>query len=156
MDFSTAFVVEWLPNLANAATALGGAAIVLALVPFMQARKQRLRDAEQWYVDRYWAIQDRIEVGVVDGRLRKMPTAKDMYDELRLCEDELDQRKSGFITDTTWDLWSPSIAAVAEDPDKMELLRRADELSLLRAYLETEGKDPIEIGWVRAQLRGLH
>lgn len=95
MSPADAFFGDWLPNLANLATAIGGGAIVFALVPFFQARKHRLRDAEQWYVDRYWAIQDRMTIGDVDGRLDKLPTLKDIYDELRLCEDELDSRRTG-------------------------------------------------------------
>jgi hypothetical protein len=148
------FFVEWLPNLANAATAIGGVAIVLAFFPLLQARKQRLRDAEQWYVERYWAIQDRIEVGDVDGRLKKLPTEKDIYDELRLCEDELDLRGNGLITNPTWRVWSASISAVSQDSAKMAVLDRADEMGLLRDYLQT-GTDPIRVGWLTALVRGL-
>lgn len=154
MSWWTAFLDGWLPNLANAATALGGAAIVFALVPFFQAGKQRLRDAEQWYVDRYWSIQDRIAVDDVDGRLTKIPTMKDIYDELRLCEDELDSRKNGFITNPTWKVWSGSIRLIKGDATKMSLLVRADEMVLLRAYLNDEA-DPIEMGRLRAFFRGL-
>jgi hypothetical protein len=148
------FFAEWLPNLANAATAIGGVAIVLAVFPLLQARKQRLRDAEQWYVERYWAIQDRIDVGDVEGRLKKLPTEKDIYDELRLCEDELDLRRNGFITNPTWRVWSASISAVNQDSAKMLVLGRADEMSLLRDYLN-RGTDPIRVGRLTAMARGL-
>jgi hypothetical protein len=96
-------------DLANAATAVGGLALLFAILPFRQAQKQRLRDAEHWYVERYWAIQDRIPIGEVAGRLVKLPSEKDLFDELRLCEDELDLRQSGFITNATWRIWSASI-----------------------------------------------
>jgi hypothetical protein len=151
----TTFIVEWLPNLANAATAIGGVGILLAILPLLQARKQRLRDAEQWYVERYWAIQDRIEVGDLDGRLKKMPTEKDIYDELRLCEDELDLRRNGFLTNPTWRIWSGSIQAIKIDPAKIAVLERAEEMTLLRAYLQNES-DPIEVGWPTALVRGLY
>lgn len=155
MNIWTAIVVEWLPNLANAATAIGGIGILLAVFPLLQARKQRLRDAEQWYVERYWAIQDRIEVEVEDGRLVKRPALKDIYDELRLCEDELDLRKNGFLTNPTWRIWSGSIRAVKEDGEKMSVLERADDMTLLRDYLLT-GTDPMEVGRLRAVVRGLY
>jgi hypothetical protein len=154
VNWQSAIVVEWLPNLANAATALGGVVLLFALIPFRQAQKQRLRDAEQWYVERYWAIQDRIDVKIVGGRLQKLPTDKDLYDELRLCEDELDLRRAGFITNSTWDLWSPSILAIKDSPEKLSVLDQADEMTLLREYLQTS-RDPISIGVITATVRGL-
>ena len=155
MNIWTAIVVEWLPNLANAATAIGGVGILLAVFPLLQARKQRLRDAEQWYVERYWAIQDRIEVEVEDGRLVKRPALKDIYDELRLCEDELDLRKNGFLTNPTWRIWGGSIRAIREDREKVSVLERANDMTLLRDYLLT-GNDPMEVGRLRAVVRGLY
>ncbi|WIB63591.1 hypothetical protein [Curtobacterium sp. MCBD17_040] len=84
-----------------------------------------------------------------------MPTEKDIYDELRLCEDELDLRRNGFLTNPTWRIWSGSIRAVKKDPAKTRVLERAEEMTLLREYLKTES-DPIEVGWLTALVRGLY
>lgn len=159
LDPGAAFLDQWVPHLADLATVAGGIAVIAATVPFFQARKQRLRDAEQWYVERYWAIQDRIPVTEAsEGDVLKEPTNKDIYDELRLCEDELDLRRNGFLTNPTWELWSSSIKAVVDDQRKMSVLSRVSEgeLDLLREYLR-EGRfdDPIRIGSWRIFWRGL-
>lgn len=144
-----------LPALADVATVIGGIAVLFALVPILEGRKQRLRDAEQWYIDRYWAIQDRIKIVSTRSGLRKRPTSRDIFDELRLCEDEVESRQNGFITSPTWKVWRGSILAIRNDEAKMTILDGVDELDVLKRFLRT-GQDPLRLSWLRAALRGLH
>ena len=61
------------------------------------------------YVQRYWCLMDKLSLSA----LRGTPSSEvDDEDEkvvrayLRLCEDQLELRKQGWLTNATWCLWS--------------------------------------------------
>jgi len=115
--------------------------------------RQIHRDFESIYVQRYWTIMDR--------RSTKW-ALKGQYDVedrvvarqyLLLCEDEIDLRARGRITDATWAFWGDAILTQARAaPYAAELTSSGpDEYPGLRAFLESKD-DPIhhELLWRRS------
>lgn len=144
---------EWLSIAADGATVITGIAVLCAILQFFEARKQRCRDADQWYVERYWELQDKKSIRRrLDGSVVISVPLQTLHQELRLCEDELDARASGWVSNSSWKIWAPSILATRDSASSMALLRRLpkDELCRLRAFLVDEA-DPQTI-WPPKQL----
>ena len=101
-------------DVADLGSVLTAAAAIFAVFQLVGARTQRHRDFENLYVQRYWQLLDRMpdrlylnhEIPAPDPDERRIVVAY-----LRLCEDEVDLRKQGFITDRTWAIWSEGILA---------------------------------------------
>lgn len=142
--------------------ALGTLAIVVAVLQSHQARRQRVRDFELVYVQRYWALRDRIEAARgTDGDRMAFVS---LY--LELCEDEADMRKHGWISDATWRLWRDGItSALRRDPYAAawgSLQKEGPErFEHLKALAESQdepadgGYDPIAVMPPTKWLRGL-
>lgn len=97
-------------------------ALAGAFVQTSQVRQSRVRDFETSYVHRYWALRDQLGEFALPPELRSTtaPTPAQvaaMYSYIELCEDELDLRYEGWISDKTWALWrSGIVAAVSAEP----------------------------------------
>lgn len=139
--------VEWIDNAIEAVTAI---AVVFAVGQLVGDRTQRHREFENLYVQRYWALLDRMSDElyyggndvVAGGELDKR--TKVAY--LRLCEDEIDLRAQGFVTDKTWKIWGWGIESQIKQRPYLDQLKAMgqDELPSLRAYLEDPNKDPLK------------
>lgn len=148
---------DWLSIAADGATVVTGVAVLFAIVQFFQSRKQRCRDADQWYVERYWQLQDKKSIRQrVSGAVVTTVPLQILHLELRLCEDELDARANGWVTNTSWAIWAPSILAVSDDARAMKMLKRLppNELGRLRSFLQNH-EDPQEIGVLKQLWRGI-
>jgi len=119
-------------DLLSLATLVGVCAAVLQL---RQLKKQRRRDFEAMFVQRFWSINDRLSLDVINHR---RPADGAVTDEdcrlvlayLALCEDELDLRAGDWITTETWRLWWSGIRiALRQWPyhDVLREVQRADE-----------------------------
>jgi hypothetical protein len=88
-------------------------------------RKQRLRELEDNFVRRFWDISDRLSFEAHKGRSDDNEISRDDRDAalayLRLCEDELDYRKLGWISNGTWRLWSQSMSTLLSRYPYMEV-----------------------------------
>ena len=137
---------EWVfaTNMANVATIVTGLAVVFPVFPYFKARRQRRQDADNWCVEPYWQLQDRkTPVRNNDGTVRVDVPFEVMFAELRLCEDELDARADGRVTNNSWRLWSESILSLRDNEQSIALLDATPgELTQLREFLKT-AKDPI-------------
>ena len=105
-------------DVASVATAVG---VLLAAVSLQQARRQRKRDFEDFYVRRYWKLMDRLSLDAMKGSLsgdaqerRKDERAIRAY--FLLCEDELDLRHDRWIGTRTWNLWREGIESQMSRP----------------------------------------
>ena len=79
-----------------------------ALQLFFQGR-QIHRDFDALYVRRYWELMDmRSKQWVLKGKL-KPGNEKVVRGYLQLCEDEIDLRRLGRVTDSTWHFWDLAI-----------------------------------------------
>jgi hypothetical protein len=150
--------------IASVVTAIG---IVIAVVGLRQTQRQRLRQFEALYVKRYWELMDRLSLAAL-----KEDRTSSVVDEdqrairayLRLCEDQLELRREGWISSATWLVWAEGIMnqlmrcpfdEVWAEVEKETQERERDEFVLLRRFISEKGADPCAVrGW-RAFLRGL-
>lgn len=137
-----------LSDWADVATIVTAGAVVVAILSFIGDRSQRHREFESLYVQRYWAIQDRQSPDVRLGRKRRLRKADRALalDYLRLCEDELEIRKLGLVTNRTWKVWSDAIKSGIATPLAQELLaERSSEFEYVRRFA-LDLRDPYA-GW---------
>jgi hypothetical protein len=79
-------------------------------------RKQRRRDFEDLFVQRYWGIMDRLTIEAIECKPPKdrkvLPEdRRAVVSYLRLCEDELDLRAQNWVSADTWRIWHAGIAS---------------------------------------------
>lgn len=148
-----------LSDWADIGTIFAAAAVVFAVFQVVGARTQRHREFENLYVQRYWQILDRLpdrlylnhEIRVPRRDERRLAVAY-----LRLCEDEVDLRKQGFITDRTWAIWSEGILAqLRANIYADSLAEHADLLPSLTQFAHS-GQDPLSWNKFPRWWSGLH
>ena len=147
--------MEWFSLALELVTAV---AIIFAVLQLVGDRAQRHREFENLYVQRYWSLLDRMSDELYCGsRSDSREDTRTVITYLRLCEDEIDLRQQGFVSDQTWKIWAWGILEqLKQKPyhDQLKLMA-ADELTSLRKFL-VDGKDPLEWGWLKRWWSGLH
>ncbi|MFD7765243.1 hypothetical protein [Streptomyces microflavus] len=131
-------------------------ALITLVVSSVSAARARVKTIEDAYIARYWQILDHFPADALIGeggpqgdaeetpaeRAEREKLRKSVLLYLRLCEDELELRKLGWVGGKTWDEWSLGIRAqlkqwpVAEEwapirdgqlaPHQFALLRNLD------------------------------
>ena len=119
--------------------------------------RQTHRGFEQLYVSRYWVLMDQRSAHfAVTGRAlrRDRPVVRGY---LQLCEDEIDLRRLGRVTDNTWEFWArATLDQVAEPAYSKELATLGcDDYHLLRELIRTGGADPLRREWCWRKFHGL-
>ncbi|MFD8737435.1 hypothetical protein ACFV06_21285 [Streptomyces sp. NPDC059618] len=154
-------------DIAGIATAVG---VLLAVAGLRQGQRQRIRAFEDFYVSRYWLLMDRLSLRASTGHDSDDELGKGdqkaLLAYLSLCEDELDLRASGWISDATWDIWRKGIRTQLDHWPASKVWSQAQQaaeqghgqaFTQLRQFMSSssEGDDPCELsGWTR-RLRGL-
>ncbi|MFL4474503.1 hypothetical protein ACIPVK_10950 [Paeniglutamicibacter sp. MACA_103] len=130
----------------------------MVLLQLVGDRNARHRDFERMYVERYWSISARLPDsfmrGDTDFPLDEI-NARAFMDYLMLCEDELDMRQQGYISDKTWKIWSSAIGS-AQSNEKLKVLMDQfpdGRLDLLRNF--DERIDPLTRSLFRRWWEGL-
>ena len=139
----------------QAATAL---AIVFAAWQLLSHSRQMHRDFEMLYVQRYWQLMDRRSARLVNRGIAKSRDREVIRAYLQLCEDEVDLRRTGRVTDSTWVFWSVATLRQCRERAYAEELRTAPPglYRGLRAVLAGEGRrDPLVRNWLWRRLHGL-
>jgi hypothetical protein len=135
------------------------AGVVLALVGLLQARRQRRREFERFYVERYWRIMDDLSLPALQGRKSEDEADSDLkvaLSYLLLCEDELEVHDAGWVHDKTWKIWAQGIClAVRKSPfaEGLDEIEHRDggkeQFSLLWEFTEPirrlRDDEPIEV-----------
>ena len=117
-----------LETLAQLATIVTGLGVIFAVWQLREAKIQRLRQFEDFYIQRYWTLMDALSYPALRGMLIAPPAgstdgpAPDVEESdlraafayLILCEDEAELRAAGWVTDATWRLWCTYIAGQVE------------------------------------------
>jgi hypothetical protein len=132
-------------------------AIIFAAWQLLFHSRQMHREFEHLYVSRYWVLMDQRSADfTISGRARKedRPIVRGY---LQLCEDEIDLRRLGRITDNTWEFWAgATLDQVAASAYTKELATLSnDEYHLLRELIRTEGADPLAKHWFWRKFHGL-
>ncbi|MET4098558.1 hypothetical protein ABIB37_000795 [Agrococcus sp. UYP10] len=129
-------------------TALALVAAAAALVQLRLSRQIRMRELEDIYVQRYWAITDELSPEARTAILlqRRLPATRRssrdrqlMWRYLELCEDQADLRADGVFTRKTWRLWSPAIVAATTAQPYREVL----DAVRARARREGDVREPL-------------
>ncbi|HUZ56106.1 MAG TPA: hypothetical protein VMU94_26725 [Streptosporangiaceae bacterium] len=92
-------------------TALGVLGVIYSL---RQNHRERLRQFEAMYVQRYWSIIDRLSLEVLTGQDNYTLTDDDekaIRAYFFLCEDELELRAEKCIADHTYRIWADGICS---------------------------------------------
>lgn len=90
-------------DIASIATAVG---VLLAACGLFSQVRQRKSDLSQTYVERYWKLDDRREDRTTPPGVESRNNLERYW---RLCEDEFDIVRLGWISGRTWCLWHESI-----------------------------------------------
>ncbi|WP_181578449.1 hypothetical protein [Arthrobacter sp. AQ5-05] len=125
-------------------------AILFAFSQLHTARKQRHRDFELVYVQRYWKIIDGLSFDVGNAVPMESLVTDDLrlcIQYLRLCEDELDLRQRGFLTDETWEIWGNGIKCQLARRPFSQLMETAtaDAFDLLPDSYQEGIPDPLKM-----------
>jgi hypothetical protein len=152
-------------DIALVVTAIGVLGVVFGL---RQSYRERLRQFEAKYVDRYWKILDLLSLEAVRGSTSGEISESDekaIHSYVSLCEDELEMRHYGYIADDTYEMWAKSIQSQlkqhpfnkvwdieAENASQYTYVRRLMTVDEVRAG---DDSDPLKMHtWPRI-LRGL-
>jgi hypothetical protein len=143
-----------LKDWASVAQIVTGIAFVFAALQIREARKQLHRELENLYVQRYWKILDQMPTWGHDLRQRRVKVGLLRY--MQLCEDEIDLRSHGRITDDTWRIWSIGMIVAARGISFQRVFSASDATKWpgLREFLATR-RDPLRGGWVVRLWKGL-
>jgi len=141
------------------------------LAGLRQAYLARLRQFEAKYVDRYWAILDELSLSALSLANKEPDDAdeKTIRKYIFLCEDELQMRRLGYISDATYQEWADGILSQFRQPmfaevwEKVEQEGNAKEpgafpfkhLDFLLERDDIDGGDPNKMILPARALRGL-
>jgi hypothetical protein len=138
--------------------AITAVAIIFAGWQLLYHSKAMHRDLEMAYVSRYWQLMDGRSPQFVLSRKPSKVDQAVIARYLQLCEDEVELRSLGRVTDDTWRFWAKSIHAQVSAQSYRDALAAApaDELVFLRELmLSGPDHDPLKRLRVKRWLRGL-
>jgi len=96
------------------------AGAVIAIVTLRLNYRQRLRQFEQMYVQRYWSIIDCCSLEAMNTKSSVKKPSKDdqkaIRAYIRLCEEELMVRAEGWISDATYRIWADATCITMDLP----------------------------------------
>ena len=149
-------------------TAIG---VLGAVFGLRQSYLERLQQFEAKYVDRYWVILDRLSLDALKGEFRRSiceADEKNIRCYILLCEDEIEMRGNGYVSDRTYKLWAEGIRTQFQREPIFSTVwdRVQDEAANnhnfpyenLRQLLSSEDAelyDPLEWSYLRRRIRGL-
>jgi hypothetical protein len=160
-DYQSWVGVSLLANIALIVTAAGVLAAVFGL---RQSNRERLRQFEAMYVQRYWSIVDQLSLDALAGSTAGPSSEADLKAiraYLFLCEDELEMRGRGYIADTTYKMWTDAAVTQLQQPMFQVVWEQVLKEStfpykhLYALCAQPECYDPLTVGFVRRWLRGL-
>jgi hypothetical protein len=145
-------------------TALGVLSVMFGL---RQSRRERLRKFEAMYIERYWNILDGLSLEALRGSESARVSSGDEEAIRRyivLCEDELEMRQDGYISDDTYKVWAHGmIDQLLCQPMFRKVWRLVKEeatfpyvhLSRLLELRDPNAGDPLSMSALGRRVRGL-
>jgi hypothetical protein len=103
--------------------------VVGLLFSLRQAYRARLRQFEERYVERYWSILDSLSLAAlsISDQLTDHDDEKTIRKYILLCEDELQMRKNGYISDETYYEWADGMLDQLQQPMFKEVWDRIQD-----------------------------
>jgi hypothetical protein len=156
-----------LSDIALIVTALGVLGVKIGL---RQSYRERLRQFEAMYVERYRKILDQLSLEAVTSSSEIDVTRDDekaIRSYLILCEDELQMRRHGYIADSAYRVWADGMREQLKQPmfemiwaqvEKEAAEHRTFPYEYLRNLLSqptSSAGDPQSASWIRRRMRGL-
>jgi hypothetical protein len=149
--------------IADIALIVTAAGVLAAVFGLRQSNRERLRQFEALYVQRYWSILDQLSLNALDS---SSPDSigdgdrKGIRTYLFLCEDELEMRGRGYIADSTYKIWSEAAIAQLEQPMFQAVWQQVAKEAIfpyehLKALLSDPYYDPLTARFLRRWFRGL-
>jgi hypothetical protein len=158
-------------DIALIVTAVGVLGVVFGL---RQSYRERLRQFEEKYVERYWKLLDQLTLealrGASSGEIKESDE-KAIRGYISLSEDELEMRHYGYIADRTYELWAEgmrsqlrqrSFESVWKQVQQEIKAGSASRYEYLCRIMEANNKviagdknDPLQMGSTQRILRGL-
>ena len=111
-------------DIALIVTALGVIGVMFGL---RQSYRERLRQFESLYVERYWKILDQLSLAAVKASRAASVSPEDekvIRNYILLCEDELQMRQGGYISDSTYTVWADGMREQLGRPMFKEIWQR--------------------------------
>lgn len=149
-------------DIALIVTAVGVFAAVFGL---RQSNRERLRQFEAMYVQRYWSILDQLSLDALAGSSKGSLVESDLKairSYLFLCEDEFEMRSRGYIADTTYRIWADAAKIQLQQPMFKAVWEQVLKEStfpyehLYALWSQPEPYDPLAaVGFTRRWIRGL-
>lgn len=143
------------------ATCVTAAGVLIAVLGLRASQQQRLREFEAFYVQRYWGLMDGLSLPALRGESGGRVCPDDervVWSYLRLCEDQLELRKAGWISDATWAAWLDGMRQqVRRWPFEpiWHLAAQGPDFNLLKHTVVGGEDDPCKLGWWRRRIVGL-
>lgn len=106
----------WIDIAGLVISAFTAMSILFAVTQIVAQTRQMHRDFEALYVGRYWTLMDRRSIEFERGGKPRKEDRLVIHQYLQLCEDEIDLRSEGRVTNDTWGFWERSIRAQASEP----------------------------------------
>ena len=103
--------------------------VVGLLFSLRQAYRARLRQFEEKYVERYWSILDSLSLAAlsISDQLPDHDDEMTIRKYIFLCEDELQMRKNGYISDETYYEWADGMLDQLKQPMFKEVWDRIQD-----------------------------
>jgi hypothetical protein len=148
-------------------TAIGVLGVMFGL---RQSYRERLRQFEVMYVERYWKILDQLSLDALKGSSPAKITDADekaIRNYILLCEDELQMRRNGYISDSTYKVWAAGMRDQLSQPMFKEVWAQVmgeakelrtfpyEHLQRLLKGTALDAGDPLSMSLLRRRLRGL-
>ncbi|MDN5896920.1 MAG: hypothetical protein L0H93_23220 [Nocardioides sp.] len=149
---------SWVEVVGLVVSLVTAGSIIFAAIQIVAQTRQMHREFEALYVQRYWSLMDQHSVGFRRGMKPNKTDQLVLVQYLQLCEDEIDLRRLGRVTDDTWRYWEQSIRAQAMESAYRGALRgsaRSDFPSLKKLLSSPNGYDPLIWSDVKKRWKGL-
>ena len=162
---------EWVQGVSLVVQIVTALAIVMGAWQLLFHGRQMHRDFEMLYVERYWHIMDNRSTEWRNGGELQPSDRGVVQDYLQLCEDEIDLRKLGRVTDNTWGFWANAIVAQTKSgpysdelatsdsslyPRLRGLLKSRDTLTSTATDKEkAKAAEPLDENWMWRKIHGL-
>ncbi|GAA1941716.1 hypothetical protein GCM10009775_36860 [Microbacterium aoyamense] len=133
-------------------------AVIVAAWQLLFHSRQMHREFESLYIARYWELMDRRSFRWVSSGGPRRADIVVIKGYLQLCEDEIDCRRIGRVTDSTWKFWRAAILSQAGGDHYRHVLDVSpkDDYPLVRELLHSGSSyDPLPRSWFWRKTHGL-